>query len=60
MDAALDTHSEQNRSAEQAIHAASLLRFRRTLMTTMGALLGRLPLMLRNGTGSELRKPRGC
>ena len=28
-------------------------------MTTMAALLGALPLMLENGTGSELRKPLG-
>ena len=28
-------------------------------MTTMAALLGGLPLMLGNGTGSELRQPLG-
>jgi multidrug efflux pump len=28
-------------------------------MTTMAALLGALPLMLSNGTGSELRQPLG-
>jgi multidrug efflux pump len=28
-------------------------------MTTMAALLGALPLMLGNGTGSELRRPLG-
>jgi multidrug efflux pump len=35
------------------------LRFRPILMTTMAALLGALPLMLGNGTGSELRRPLG-
>ncbi len=29
------------------------------MMTTMAALLAALPLMLENGTGSELRKPLG-
>jgi multidrug efflux pump subunit AcrB len=38
---------------------ACLLRFRPILMTTICALLGGLPLMLSNGTGSELRKPLG-
>jgi HAE1 family hydrophobic/amphiphilic exporter-1 len=59
VDFALHTQREQNRSAEEAIHEACLLRFRPILMTTMCALLGGLPLMLSNGTGSELRKPLG-
>jgi multidrug efflux pump subunit AcrB len=59
VDFALHTQREQNRSAEDAIHEACLLRFRPILMTTMCALLGGLPLMLSNGTGSELRKPLG-
>jgi multidrug efflux pump len=29
------------------------------MMTTMAALLGALPLMLGQGTGSELRRPLG-
>ncbi len=44
---------------EQSIHEACRLRFRPILMTTMCALLGGLPLMLSNGTGSELRQPLG-
>ena len=59
VDFALHTQREQHRSAEDAIHQACLLRFRPILMTTMCALLGGLPLMLSNGTGSELRKPLG-
>jgi hydrophobic/amphiphilic exporter-1 (mainly G- bacteria), HAE1 family len=35
------------------------LRFRPIMMTTMAALLGALPLMLGQGTGSELRRPLG-
>jgi hydrophobic/amphiphilic exporter-1 (mainly G- bacteria), HAE1 family len=59
VDFALHTQREQHRSAEDAIHEACLLRFRPMLMTTMCALLGGLPLMLSNGTGSALRKPLG-
>ena len=44
---------------EESIKEAALLRFRPILMTTMAALLGGLPLMLGDGTGSELRQPLG-
>ena len=43
----------------EAIHRACLLRFRPILMTTLAAMLGALPLMLGQGTGSELRQPLG-
>jgi multidrug efflux pump subunit AcrB len=43
----------------EAIRQACLLRFRPIMMTTMAAMLGGLPLMLANGTGSELRRPLG-
>ena len=59
VDFALHTQRERHRSAEDPIHEACLLRFRPIQMTTMCALLGGLPLMLSNGTGSELRKPLG-
>jgi multidrug efflux pump subunit AcrB len=36
-----------------------MLRFRPIMMTTMAALLGALPLVIENGTGSELRAPLG-
>jgi AcrB/AcrD/AcrF family len=36
-----------------------VLRFRPILMTTMAALLSGVPLMLRTGTGSEIRQPLG-
>jgi len=45
--------------AAQAIYDACLLRFRPILMTTMAALLGALPLVLRHGDGAELRQPLG-
>jgi HAE1 family hydrophobic/amphiphilic exporter-1 len=46
-------------TSEQSIREAAILRFRPIMMTTMAALLGAVPLMLGNGTGSELRQPLG-
>jgi hydrophobic/amphiphilic exporter-1 (mainly G- bacteria), HAE1 family len=45
--------------AHVAIRRAALLRFRPIMMTTMVALLGGVPLMLGQGTGSEIRQPLG-
>jgi HAE1 family hydrophobic/amphiphilic exporter-1 len=59
VDFALHAEREQGLTPEQAIHEACRLRFRPILMTTMCALLGGLPLMLSNSTGSELRQPLG-
>ena len=59
IDFALDAERHEGKPPREAIHQACLLRFRPILMTTMAALLGALPLMLGNGTGSELRRPLG-
>jgi multidrug efflux pump len=59
IDFALEAEREQGKPPREAIHQAALLRFRPILMTTFAALLGALPLMLGNGTGSELRRPLG-
>jgi multidrug efflux pump len=59
IDFALDAEREEGKPPREAIHQAALLRFRPIIMTTMAALLGALPLMLGNGTGSELRRPLG-
>ncbi len=59
IDFALVAEREEGKSPREAIHEACLLRFRPIMMTTMAALLGALPLMLGNGTGSELRRPLG-
>jgi multidrug efflux pump len=59
VDFALSAERERGKPPEEAIFEASLLRFRPILMTTMAALLGALPLMVGNGTGSELRRPLG-
>ncbi len=59
IDFALEAEREQGLAPREAIHQASLLRFRPILMTTMAALLGALPLMLGTGVGHELRHPLG-
>ena len=59
IDFALEAEREEGLAAREAIHKASLLRFRPILMTTMAAMLGALPLMIGWGVGSELRHPLG-
>jgi HAE1 family hydrophobic/amphiphilic exporter-1 len=59
VDFALETERTRGLTPEESIYEACRLRFRPILMTTMCALLGGLPLMLSNGTGSELRQPLG-
>jgi hypothetical protein len=50
---------DEHLPAVDAIRRASLVRFRPIMMTTMAALLGGIPLMLGQGTGSEVRQPLG-
>ena len=59
IDFAITAERTRNRSPLDAIYEACLLRFRPILMTTMAAVFGALPLILSNGTGSELRRPLG-
>ena len=59
IDFALDAERRGNKTPEEAIYEACLLRFRPIMMTTMAALLGGLPLALGTGTDSELRRPLG-
>jgi multidrug efflux pump len=59
VDFALEAERNENKTAQDAIYQASLLRFRPILMTTMAALLAGLPLALGSGIGSELRRPLG-
>ena len=59
IDFALAAERNEGKNSRDAIYEACLLRFRPILMTTCCALLGGLPLVLRNGTGSELRHPLG-
>ena len=59
IDFALVAERQHDKTPEEAIYEACLLRFRPIMMTTMAALLGGLPLALGTGTGSELRRPLG-
>src|SRR3989475_4919549 len=59
VDFALEAERRGDKRPEQAIFEACLLRFRPIMMTTMAALLGALPLVLRRGDGAELRQPLG-
>ncbi len=46
-------------SAEEAIHEASMDRFRPIIMTTMAAIMGALPIALGYGADGDSRKPLG-
>jgi multidrug efflux pump len=59
VDFALAAERAGDKRPEQAIYEACLLRFRPIMMTTMAAILGALPLVLRRGDGAELRQPLG-
>ena len=59
IDFAVQTEREEEKTPEQAIYKACLLRFRPIIMTTMAALFGALPLALGTGVGSEIRRPLG-
>ena len=59
IDFALDAERNENKSPDDSIYQACLLRFRPIMMTTMAALLGAVPLAFGSGTGSELRRPLG-
>jgi len=59
IDFALDVERKENRTPEDAIYQACILRFRPIMMTTMAAMLGGLPLALGRGTGAELHRPLG-
>ena len=59
IDMALQTERHEGLSAREAIHKASVQRFRPIMMTTFAALLGALPLAIETGTGAELRQPLG-
>ncbi|TKB28948.1 MAG: nodulation protein, partial [Mesorhizobium sp.] len=59
IDRALQAERQEGLAPREAIHKASLQRFRPIMMTTFAALLGALPLALETGTGAELRQPLG-
>jgi multidrug efflux pump len=59
IDFALEAERSHDRSPEDAILEACLMRFRPIIMTTMAALFAGLPLALGAGNGAELRQPLG-
>ena len=59
VDFALERRREGGMEALAAIREAALIRFRPSIMTTLAALLGALPIALGTGAGSELRQPLG-
>jgi hydrophobic/amphiphilic exporter-1 (mainly G- bacteria), HAE1 family len=59
VDFAIVATRDDGLSPPEAIRRAALLRFRPIMMTTMAAMLGGVPLMLGQGTGSEIRQPLG-
>ncbi len=59
IDFALDAERREDKSPEDAIYQACIMRFRPIMMTTMAALLAGLPLAVGTGTGSELHRPLG-
>jgi HAE1 family hydrophobic/amphiphilic exporter-1 len=59
VDVALRMEREHHMSPTDAVREASHQRLRPILMTTACALLGGVPMVLGNGTGSEFRQPLG-
>ena len=59
VDVALRMEREHRMSPKDAVREASHQRLRPILMTTACALLGGVPMVLGNGTGSEFRQPLG-
>src|SRR5438270_3317548 len=59
IDFALVAERQHGKTPQEAIYEACVLRFRPIMMTTMAALLGRLPLALGHGAGAEMRRPLG-
>ena len=55
IDFALVEERENNKTAEQAIYEACLVRFRPIMMTTLAALMGALPIAMGLGAGAESR-----
>jgi len=59
IDFALELERSTQKTAQEAIYEACLLRFRPILMTTLAAMFGAIPLAFSSGMGSELRQPLG-
>jgi len=59
VDRTLDLQNRLRLGPTEAVVRAACERFRPILMTTLAAMLGAIPLLLGEGSGSELRRPLG-
>jgi multidrug efflux pump subunit AcrB len=59
IDFAIEAQRKENKSPEEAIFQAGLVRFRPIMMTTMAALMGSLPIAIGFGAGGGARMPLG-
>jgi len=59
VDFALAAERNEGKNSGDSIYEACMLRLHPTLMTTMSAIVGAVPLAVGTGTGSEFRRPLG-
>jgi HAE1 family hydrophobic/amphiphilic exporter-1 len=59
VDFALEVQRTKGANARDAIHEASVIRFRPIMMTTMAAMMAGIPIALGYGAGGEARQPLG-
>jgi HAE1 family hydrophobic/amphiphilic exporter-1 len=59
VDFALEVQRTQGKNSRDAIHDASVIRFRPIMMTTMAALMAGIPIAMGYGAGGESRQPLG-
>ena len=59
IDFAIEAQRKENKTPDEAIFQACLIRFRPIMMTTMAALMGSLPIALALGAGGQARRPLG-
>jgi len=59
IDFAIAAQREENKSPDEAIYNACVVRFRPIMMTTMSALMAAIPLAVGIGAGAESRRPLG-
>jgi HAE1 family hydrophobic/amphiphilic exporter-1 len=59
VDFAIEQQRDHEKTAEQAIYDACVVRFRPIMMTTMAAMLGAVPIAIGYGAGGEARQPLG-
>ncbi|MCL2701296.1 MAG: efflux RND transporter permease subunit [Phycisphaerae bacterium] len=59
VDFALELQRTKGMAPREAIHEASIIRFRPIMMTTFAALMGAIPIAIGHGAGGESRQPLG-